>query len=108
MKTVLIFRNLPGLIRGTAPDILCLLLAVLLILPVLSIGLTALEDNRGLFGHLLTTVLPGYFVNTLMLMRSELFAGDFAAWRPPAGCGVTKANICLFGVAGAPACRSIY
>ena len=84
MKTVLIFRNLPGLIRGTAPDILCLLLAVLLILPVLSIGLTALEDNRGLFGHLLTTVLPGYFVNTLMLMAGVgalvLLFGISTAW----------------------------
>ena len=84
MKTVLIFRNLPRLIRGAMPDLLCLMLAVLLILPVLSIGLTALEDNRGLFGHLLTTVLPGYFINTLLLMVGVgalvLLFGISTAW----------------------------
>ena len=80
MKTVLIIRNkrLPML------DLLSMIIAVFLILPVLAIGLTALEDNRGLFSHLVATVLPGYVMNTLMLMTGvgvmALIFGIGTAW----------------------------
>ena len=43
--------------------------ACLIILgPILALWLTALGDSKGLWGHLVTTVIPRYVVNTLLLM----------------------------------------
>ena len=79
MKTILIIKSL-----RYAPEAICLALVGFLVLPVVAIGLTALEDNRGLFGHLLETVLPGYFLNTLGLMAGvavlALLFGISTAW----------------------------
>lgn len=80
MKIILIIRNM----RLGLLDLFCLVLAGMLVLPVVAIGLTALEDNRGLFGHLLSTVLPGYVFNTLVLMVGVgllvLIFGISTAW----------------------------
>ena len=59
--------------------------ACLIILgPILALWLTALGDSKGLWGHLVSTVIPRYVVNTLLLMAGvgvlALVFGVSTAW----------------------------
>ena len=60
-------------------------LACLFILgPILALWLTALGDSKGLWGHLMSTVIPRYVVNTLVLMTGvgvlTVLFGVSTAW----------------------------
>ncbi|MGR5253363.1 ABC transporter permease [Vibrio astriarenae] len=59
-------------------------LALLLVLPILAIFYTAVSEADDIFGHLMTTVMPTYISNTLLLvagvMLLSLLFGIPSAW----------------------------
>ena len=65
-------------------SVAAILICLLILGPILALWLTALGDSRGLWGHLVSTVLPRYVVNTLLLMLGvgvlSVFFGVSTAW----------------------------
>ena len=45
-----------------------ILICLVILGPIMALWLTAFGDSRGLWGHLVSTVLPRYVMNTLLLM----------------------------------------
>ena len=78
-------------VAGLQPDpasiaakLLHWLLALVLILPVVAIAVTAMGDSKGILWHLIQTRLGDYIFNTVVLMAGvgvlSLFFGVGTAW----------------------------
>ncbi|MEC8643306.1 MAG: iron ABC transporter permease, partial [Pseudomonadota bacterium] len=65
-------------------SVAAILICLLILGPILALWLTAFGDSKGLWGHLVATVLPRYVVNTLLLMLGvgalSVFFGVSTAW----------------------------
>jgi len=74
-------RPLPGISLWTLGS---LLIAAVVLLPILSVGWISLRPSANIWGHLLSTALPRYFSNSLILMVSvgllSAMVGTGAAW----------------------------
>ncbi|MBI1385467.1 MAG: ABC transporter permease subunit [Rhizobiales bacterium] len=73
-----------GWLRGRAPSLIALVIAVVLLAPIASVAIGALSGDQGTLRHLAATVLPSYLANTLVLVigvgLGVVLVGTGTAW----------------------------